>query len=116
MKIINLKKRLYLIAAIVLLVGLSSAVLVYLTAGNESDGFSGYEAGSGYVYPVSPEDSKKYMHDLELYGGKANVLASELMQWFDGLWHGKSLAFTIMFISVLISSGFFLVAYRWSSD
>ncbi len=95
----TLQRRLRLIAAIILLAGVCSAVLIYLTAGNAPD-MVGYE----------PENSKKYIHDLELYGGKANVLASELMNWFAGLWYGKSLAFTVAVLSVLLSLGVFFVA------
>ena len=32
-----------------------------------------------------------------------NVLATELMQWFDGLWHGRSLAFTVGIISAVLA-------------
>jgi hypothetical protein len=109
-KTTNLKTRLYLIAAIILLIGLGSAVLIYLRAKNDSDSILGYETSGGYVYPVMPEDSKKYMHDLELYGGKANVLTNEFVSWFVGLWHGKSLAFTIACITILIALGVFFVA------
>jgi hypothetical protein len=97
-KTANLQTRLYLISAIILLVGLGSAILIYLTAENDSYSILGYE------------DSKTYIHDLELYGGKANVLASEFMHWFGGLWHGKSLAFTVACITIFISFGFFFVA------
>ncbi|MDA8327155.1 MAG: hypothetical protein M0033_13230 [Nitrospiraceae bacterium] len=113
--IINLKTRLYLIAAIVLLAGLSGAVLIYLTAGDYSDNV-GYEVVGGNVYPVNPEDSKIYIHDLELYGGKANVVTEEFMRWFDGLWHGKTFAFTVAVIVILISLGFILAAKRLSSS
>ena len=75
MKNANLQTRLYLITAVILLAGLGSAILIYLRAGDDSQGVLGYEAAGGHVYPVSPEDSKMYMHDLELYGGKVNVLA-----------------------------------------
>lgn len=115
-KITNLQTLLYLITVIILLVGLGSAILIYLTAENDSDRFLGYEVVGGYVYPIAPEDSKKYMHDLELYGGKTNVLANEIMRWFDGLWHGKSLAFTVACITIFISLGFFFVAHHLPSD
>jgi hypothetical protein len=49
---------------------------------------------------------------LELYGGKANVLADELRRWFIGLWHGKSLALTLACIAIIASSGFFYAAHR----
>lgn len=109
-KITKLQTLLYLISAVVLLVGLSSALLLYLTAENDSDSVAGYEIEGGNVYPVTPEDSKKYLHDLELYGGKANVIANDFMRWFAGLWHGKSLALTVACITIFISFGFFFVA------
>ena len=42
-----------------------------------------------------PFTSKKYVRELELYGGKINVLAVELRQWLASLWRGKALAYTI---------------------
>ena len=62
-----------------------------------------------------PEDSKKYLRDLELYGGKANVLMDQFRRWFMGLWHGKSLAYTIAGITIFISLGTFYVANHWLS-
>ena len=106
-----------LLSIIILLVGLISATWIYQTADNKPNYVLGYEEGNGSVYPIKPEDSKKYLRDLELYGGKANVLANEFRLWFVGLWHGKSLAFTIAFITILISLAFFCVAhYRPSSS
>ena len=104
MKTINLQKRLNLIAAIILLVGLGSAALIYLTAGDVPDNV------------LDNQNSKMYLHDLELYGGKANVLADELRSWFVGLWHGESLAFTIACITIVISFVFFYVAKHLPSD
>ena len=115
-KITNLQSRLYLITAIILLAGLGSSVLIYLTAENDSGSVLGYEIAGGNAYPIKPEDSKKYIHDLELYGGKENVLANELMRWFVGLWHGKSLAFTVACITIFISFGVFFVARHLLSD
>ena len=97
-KITNLQKHLYLITAIILLTGMCGAILIYLTAENDSDSVLGYE------------NSKRYIHDLELYGGKANVLANEFERWFVGLWHGKSLAFTVACITIFVSFGCFFAA------
>ena len=97
-KITNLQTRLYLFSAIILLVGLGGAVLIYVTADSDLDNILEFK------------DSKLYMHDLELYGGKANVLASEVMRWFVGLWRGKSLAFTVAGITSFVSFGVFLAA------
>jgi len=115
-KITNLQTRLYLIAAIILLVGLGSAVMIYLAVENDSGSVLGYEMVDGHAYPIRPDDSKMYKHDLELYGGKLNLLADEFTRWFAGLWYGKSLAFTVACITIFISSGFFFVAKHLPSD
>jgi hypothetical protein len=108
----NLQTRLYFISAIILLVGLGSSIVIYLTANDVSDNAVGYEVVGGNVYPTSPEDSKIYVRDVELFGGKAAVLADEFRRWFVGLWHGKSLAFTIACISIIVFIGVFFVAYH----
>ncbi len=109
-KTMNLPTRLYLISAIILLVGLSSSVWIYLSAGDDSESVLGYEISGGQAYLVSPENSKKYVHDLKVMGGSAAVVADQFSRWFIGLWHGKSLAFTVGCIAGFISLGFFFAA------
>ena len=109
-KTMNLPTRLYLISAIILLVGLSSSVWIYLSAGDDSESVLGYEISGGQAYLVSPENSKKYVHDLKVMGGSAAVVADQFSRWFIGLWHGKSLAFTVACIAGFISLGFFFAA------
>jgi hypothetical protein len=111
-KIADLQHTLSLVSIILLLVGFGSAIFIYLTAVNDSSGVLGYEEEGGSVYPIMPEDSKRYLRDLELYGGKAGVLTDKFSRWFVGLWHGKSLAFTIACIAILISSGIFYAAHH----
>jgi hypothetical protein len=98
----SLQTRLYIIAAIILLVGLGGAVLIYVTAEKPSDSALLYDS----------VHSKKHRHDLELIGGKINVLADEFCRWSVALWHGKSLAFIVAAIAVFVSFGFFFVAYH----
>ena len=102
--------RLYLVSIILLLAGLGSAIAVFLTADTDADDTSGYEVVGGYVYPGMHEQNKKYIHDLELYGGKAAVLADAFNRWFFGMWHGKPLAYTIAVLSLLTSLVAFLIA------
>jgi hypothetical protein len=105
-KISSTQTRLCIVAVAILMVGLTIATLIYLTAGNASD--------STLLHDF--ETSKRYRHDLELVGGKMNVLADEFSRWFGGLWQGKALAFTVGWITIFMSLGFFLVAYRWPFD
>ncbi len=99
-----------LISAVILVVGLGSAILIYRTAEDTEYGALGYEEGHGTVYPIMPEDSKQYLRGLELYGGKANVIMDRVRRGFMGLWHGKTLAFTVACISFFISLGVFFAA------
>ena len=108
-------KRLYTIGVIILLLGLSSAVPVYLTADSGDDNDAGYQVVGKNMYPGMHIQSKKYMHDLELYGGKAAVLADEFNRWFEELWYGQTLAFTIAGLSILLALGFFTSAHLSSS-
>ncbi|MCL4501066.1 MAG: hypothetical protein M1438_04330 [Deltaproteobacteria bacterium] len=105
-----LPRYLKLISAIILVAGLGSAALIYLQAKNESYGALGYVEEGGVLYTVNPEDSKSYLRGLELYGGTANVLVDEFRRWFTGLWHGKSLAFIVGGIAILLSFGLFYTA------
>ena len=47
---------------------------------------------------------------MELYGGKANLLADQVRRWFVGLWHGTTFAFIVACVSVLASFCFFFAA------
>lgn len=76
----------------ILVAGFGAAAAVYFAAGPEPENPLGYD----------PLENKRFVHDLELYGGKANVLAAEFRDWFVGLWYGRNLAFTIAAITVLL--------------
>jgi hypothetical protein len=109
---INLQRRtcLNLIGALILLIGLSSDGLVYHRAENPADDILGYEESDGTPYPLSPEDSKDYLRNVELYGGKANVLADKLRRSFLSLWQGKPPAIIIGSVGIVVSLGFFYAA------
>jgi hypothetical protein len=109
-KNMRLQKFLYLSSAVILLVGLSSSIWIYRAAMNASPSDSSYEFIGGFVYPAEGGNTKRYVHDLQLYGGNAAVLADDFMRWFSGLWRGESLAYTVAFITAVISLVFFLIA------
>lgn len=110
LKIMRLRTFLYLASAVILLVGLSSSALIYQAAINDSTSDLSYEIVGGYVYPGAGGYTKKYVHDLQLYGGNAAVLADEFMRWFTGLWHGKSLSFIVAGMAFILSFGVFIAA------
>ena len=86
------------VPAAILVGGLVAALIIYLAAGTATDRLG-----------ERPEDSKRYVRQMEVYGGKANVLASEIQGWFEGLWHGRRLAFTVFCLSVLVAAVAFVV-------
>jgi hypothetical protein len=110
----DLRLFLQIISLIVLLAGLGLAVHIYRSADHVPRNVLGYEEGGGVVYPDMPDDSKKYLRDMELYGGKANVLMDQFRRWFIGVWHGKSLALIIAGMAVFLSVGIFYIANRLS--
>ena len=77
----------------ILTLGLCSAAVIYVTASPPPQHPLGYD----------PFASKKYVRDLELYGGKINILAVEFRQWLESLWQGQKLSYTIAFLTVILS-------------
>jgi hypothetical protein len=112
----NKIQRLYLISAAVLLIGLAGSLAVYITADQDSEENLGYEDVGKNFYPSKHERSKKYMHDLELYGGKAAVLADDFNRCFNGLWQGTTLAYTLACLTIIVSGGIFIAARHSQSD
>ncbi len=109
-KKVNLALCLNLAGAVILLAGVSLATWIYVGAENASEAALGYENG----YPINPGDSKQYQRDMELYGGKANLLADEFRRWLAGWFQGKSLAVIVAGASLLVSLGCFYGADRVS--
>jgi hypothetical protein len=79
---------------VICIIGLCSAMFIYVTASPPPLHPLGYD----------PFASKKYVRELELYGGKINLLAVEFRQWFAGLWRGQTLAYPIAFLTLVLSS------------
>jgi hypothetical protein len=82
----------------ILAVGLLASAVIYRNATAASANPLGYD----------PADTKQYLRQLQTYGGDANVLASELREWFASLWHGERLAFTVAFLTLLTAAGYWL--------
>ena len=94
--------------AVLLMVGLGTAVLIWraqdrIDRENEAAQIADPQA------PLSPLDSRRHIRDVELYSGKVGVLMEEA----EELLHGKPLARTIALASVLTATGLFLVAARF---
>lgn len=88
------------VTAAILAVGLIAAVVVFFTAAPAEEFPLGYD----------PLTNKKNILELERLGGRANVVAAQLTQWWDGLWHGRTLAFTLVVLTALVALAFWIMA------
>src|SRR5262245_17441374 len=93
-------RRLQMTAVAILIVGLITAIGIYMSAARSTDDMVAYEI----------QHSKQYQRTWEFYGGKATVMAVECTQWFDSLWHGTRLAYTLACATVLLAAGFWVAA------
>jgi hypothetical protein len=93
----TLQKRIILSSWIILAAGLIAAAAIFILTPPEA-----------MDKVTDPLLSKKYVHDLEVYGGRANVIQDEFLRWFEGLWQGKQLGVTIASIT-----GFLFLALRF---
>ncbi len=109
-----LELRLNWCGAIVLIIGLAAAAFIYVAAEDSRHSVLGYEIVDGKTYEVTPDSSKRYVADVERFGGKSAVIASDLADWFDQLWHGERLAYTIGTLSIAVSLLCFYVARLFS--
>lgn len=102
-KDINRQKIAYVVSALVLAAGLAISAVIYFTVGSVTES----PLGSGF-------ETKEYLRELETYGGTANVIAAQFMQWFCGLWQGRQLAFTVAVITAVVSFFVFLAGRRFN--
>jgi len=94
----RLRNRFLIAAALVLIIGLLAATVVYVAADEEVTATS-YVIVGGEAYAVDPTRTKSYVLQVERFGGKAAVLFDEFNRWFAARWEGKALGVTIGWIS-----------------
>jgi small-conductance mechanosensitive channel len=92
-------KRCYLVTAGILLTGFCAATVIYLTAEDISESpFADFE------------NSKRFTHEVQRMGGKMALVANDAATWFYALWHGQQLAYTVVFITVVIAVVYYVIA------
>ena len=105
-----------MIGIVLLVIGLASSAAIYVAADSGPEEGQEYEIVGNKIYPGMQERSKMYRHNLEVFGGKAAVLADDFNRWFEGLWHGRTLAFTVAVLSAVAAFGFFVAARNVQPD
>lgn len=92
----------------ILAAGLTASAFCYRLAATEGDdGAIGYDVEGGTAYAVRPEESKRYQRQMEEIGGKANLLATEIADY----WRGKKLAYMLAALSLGGSLVCFVLAH-----
>ena len=79
--------------AIILALGLGTATVIFFSIQPPVANPLGYD----------PNDSKRYLRDMEMFGGKANIITSQFREWVGSLFQGRSLAFTVAALTLLLA-------------
>lgn len=96
-----LQVRLHLASVIILVAGLIGAAVIYVTAPEPDSAELIYGATSNPQYQLG----------LRRIGGTAEVVMAEFHQWFDSLWHGKPLAYTVAVLCAAVAGACFMAGH-----
>jgi hypothetical protein len=94
-----------LLGVVMLVSGLGAASSIWL-AQDRLDRQRSAE-GANTTAPLSPEDSRRYTHDMEVYYGETGLLMDKWQRWFEEWTHGKPLAELIGVASLILAAGLF---------
>ncbi|MEX3810364.1 hypothetical protein AB3X96_08840 [Paraburkholderia sp. BR13439] len=100
-----LQKRLYFTGAAILVVSLIAALLIYVSVPPPDNAVAMYSM-------VDP----RYQIELQQIGGNAAVLMAQLHQWFDSLWHGSRLAYTVAVLGAALAAGCFFIGHFFADE
>jgi hypothetical protein len=115
---VTVRKRLIICAILVAVLGISSALVIYLTASKNSDLDESDQVVvvDGKTFRIPLASTKSYRRELQRFGGGASLMFDDLDRWFSSLWHGRSLAVTLAWITGFVSLGLFLFARQIPPD
>ena len=83
--------RLYVSGVLVLIIGLGSALWVYLSSISQvADDLTAFNA-------------KQYDFQLERIGGRQALLIARFNDWLASLWHGRQLAYTLAILAIVLA-------------
>jgi hypothetical protein len=91
------------VSAGLLLLGCVIAVLIYAVVPPEPP---------ADPWRADPLGQRRYARQMQVMGGKANLLSADFIEWFGGLWRGRSLAGTVATLTVVGTGAYRFVAGR----
>lgn len=86
-----------------LLLGLGAAMIIYVLAPPESP---------EDPWRTDPLGQRRYARQMQVMGGKANLLSADFIDWFGERWHGRNLAGTVVVLTLVATGGYRFVAGR----
>ena len=94
------------IGAVILIIGTSIGGFIYW---NSSENDQPIDTQNSIVLP---EDSRIYQRNVAMYAGTFGLLADQWTRDIERLGKPKPLSVTVFLLSILVSGGFFISAYR----
>ena len=85
---------------LILLVGWSFAALNYVSAASDN--------ANGNADNIV--GARSYDYNIERIGGKAALYAVRFNEWLGGLWHGRTLSYTVAILTLVLAIACFWVA------
>jgi hypothetical protein len=97
------QRKINLVSTGLLVLGLAGAVLLYAFAPPEEP---------DDPWRTDPLGQRRYTRQMQVIGGKTNLLSAEFIDWLAARWHGRNLAYTVAVLTVAVTSGYRFVARR----
>ncbi len=98
--------RVHAVIKAILTAGYGAALVIFCLARPPQANPLGYEF----------TDSKRYLRDMEMFGGKANILTAQFRDWLAGMFQGRSLALTVAILTSLLALGVWIFAMPLPPD
>ncbi len=97
------QKKINHVSVALLLLGLGGAVIIYALAPSESP---------EDPWRTDPLGQRRYARQMQVMGGKANLLSADFVDWLGDRWHGRNLAGTVVTLTLVATGGYRFVAGR----
>jgi hypothetical protein len=97
-----------LLGVVILVSGLSTAASIWLAQDRIDRQRSA--GGTDLTGALSPDDSRRYTHDVELYYGETGLLVDKWRRWLEEWTRGKPLSKLVAVASLASAMGLFYVA------
>lgn len=99
------RKRFYAAGAAILIASLVAAAILYAVAAPPDSAVSQYSIAD-----------PRYQIELQRIGGTAEVLMAQLHDWFNGLWQGTALAYTVAVLGIAAAGMCFFIGHYFADD